>query len=524
MPWPSMRKPGNTLCRFSPTTSSSSTKRIAGHRAGRGQADEPVHLGRERDQPVHRRNVVLSRCSLSTITRPMFGMNGNGCAGSIASGVSTGNTRSMNQAASQAAVRPRAASRDRTRRSPPPPAGRAARARRSAAVAISASARSCISPSCWAGVRPSARQRLHAGLRLAHQPGDADGEELVEVGGADRDEAQPLQQRMGGVLRLLHHAVVEVQPGQFAVDEPVRTAGRSMAIPDAGIGSLRRRIRLDGADLVRRVGGSLVTEPGRAEVSPVMSVINSGASWPSAQRPAPRWPASPGGECPSPASTPHPARTRPGAARRDGAAGGAAASPASPPALRELARGEQAGEQVRSIASPGWSRSRRSRWRAGGWRGRAAGWPSGTGPCGPPAGRAGRLSAAAFSRCSRAVRARDRRRRPPGRLGGQAQQPGPGPGRGSRPRRRGRPRHAAGASCRTRPRPRWPGGRRARRPRRARQASASALLGSGRKSAGCVGGLVREGQGKSGRCQVGVKRALHWSFWRRVRIQAGCVR
>ena len=28
-------------------------------------------------------------------------MNGNGCAGSIASGVSTGNTRSMNQASSQ---------------------------------------------------------------------------------------------------------------------------------------------------------------------------------------------------------------------------------------------------------------------------------------------------------------------------------------------------------------------------------------------------------------------------------------
>ena len=46
--------------------------------------------------------VVLSssRCSFITMTRPMFGMNGNGCAGSIASGVRMGNTRSMNQAAS----------------------------------------------------------------------------------------------------------------------------------------------------------------------------------------------------------------------------------------------------------------------------------------------------------------------------------------------------------------------------------------------------------------------------------------
>ena len=62
----------------------------------------------------------------------------------------------------------------------------------------------------------------YAGLGLALQPGDADGIELIEVGRADRQEAQPLQERMAGVLGLLDHAVVEVEPGEFPVDEAFR--------------------------------------------------------------------------------------------------------------------------------------------------------------------------------------------------------------------------------------------------------------------------------------------------------------
>ena len=34
----------------------------------------------------------LARASCSAIVKPRLGMNGNGCAGSIASGVSSGNT------------------------------------------------------------------------------------------------------------------------------------------------------------------------------------------------------------------------------------------------------------------------------------------------------------------------------------------------------------------------------------------------------------------------------------------------
>ena len=62
----------------------------------------------------------------------------------------------------------------------------------------------------------------HAGMHLADQAGDAHHEEFVEIVGRDRQEAQPLEQRMGGIAGFLEHAAVEFEPGQFAVDEPLR--------------------------------------------------------------------------------------------------------------------------------------------------------------------------------------------------------------------------------------------------------------------------------------------------------------
>ena len=63
------------------------------------------------------------------------------------------------------------------------------------------------------------RALQHARALLADEAGDAHGVEFIEVGGADGDEAQPLQQRVAGIARLPHHAEVEIQPGQFAVNE-----------------------------------------------------------------------------------------------------------------------------------------------------------------------------------------------------------------------------------------------------------------------------------------------------------------
>ena len=55
-------------------------------------------------------------------------------------------------------------------------------------------------------------------LDLVVDPGDADHEELVEVGDEDRQELDPLHQRQRLVLGELQHAVVEVEPRQLAVD------------------------------------------------------------------------------------------------------------------------------------------------------------------------------------------------------------------------------------------------------------------------------------------------------------------
>ncbi len=67
--------------------------------------------------------------------------------------------------------------------------------------------------------RAIGRAFQHAGIGLADQPGDADRIKFIEVGRADRDEAQPLQQRVPRVLGLGDNAEIEFQPGEFPVDE-----------------------------------------------------------------------------------------------------------------------------------------------------------------------------------------------------------------------------------------------------------------------------------------------------------------
>jgi hypothetical protein len=48
--------------------------------------------------------------------------------------------------------------------------------------------------------------------------GDADLEELVEVGADDREKLQPFQQGLGGILSLLKNALVEFEPAELPVD------------------------------------------------------------------------------------------------------------------------------------------------------------------------------------------------------------------------------------------------------------------------------------------------------------------
>src|SRR3546814_1361202 len=53
---------------------------------------------------------------------------------------------------------------------------------------------------------------------LALEAGHADHEEFVEVVAGDGEEAQPLEQRMGGIARFLQHPPVEGQPAQLPVE------------------------------------------------------------------------------------------------------------------------------------------------------------------------------------------------------------------------------------------------------------------------------------------------------------------
>ena len=60
-----------------------------------------------------------------------------------------------------------------------------------------------------------------AGRDPALEAGHADHEELVEVAGEDREVTHPLEQRQAGVLGQLQDALVEPQPRELAIEEPV---------------------------------------------------------------------------------------------------------------------------------------------------------------------------------------------------------------------------------------------------------------------------------------------------------------
>jgi len=66
----------------------------------------------------------------------------------------------------------------------------------------------------------------HPGIGETLQAGDADHVELVEIGGRDRQKAQPLEQRMRRVGRLLENPLVEGEPGELAIEEMLRSNGQ----------------------------------------------------------------------------------------------------------------------------------------------------------------------------------------------------------------------------------------------------------------------------------------------------------
>ena len=229
MPWPVTLKPGNSRSRNRTTRSSSMMKRMVSPlgRVGR-QADEALDLGGQRHQGAHALAVFLAQ------QQQRHHQAHVGDERERMRRIDRQRGQDREHPLHEPGLQPgQVVVRQRLRApqtSMPASLQQApsARARRAAARPAGASARSLISASCWAGVRPSGVSLVSAGLGLADQAGDADRVEFIQVGGADRQEAHAFQQRVAGVLRLLHHAVVEVEPGEFAVDEPVRAVGRDL--------------------------------------------------------------------------------------------------------------------------------------------------------------------------------------------------------------------------------------------------------------------------------------------------------
>ena len=138
------------------------------------------------------------------------------------------------------------------------------------------------------------------GAALAHQfaqAGHADGVELVQVRGADRHEAQALQQRHARIARLVQDAPVERQPGQLAVEEPCGAFGNALG---QGLGFGERRAKKIGLGHDRPAAGvdAIMRHPRTA--CPAGRPRSGGSPGPSAP-----WPHGPS---PRPVDAPGPGR------------------------------------------------------------------------------------------------------------------------------------------------------------------------------------------------------------------------
>src|SRR5262249_18050708 len=84
----------------------------------------------------------------------------------------------------------------------------------------------------------------------------ADLEELVQVGRRDGAELGPLEQRDAALAGQLQHPVVEVEPAQLAVDEPVVGLDGWTLLPNLGTVGRRRTARRPGPFRRREPAGA----------------------------------------------------------------------------------------------------------------------------------------------------------------------------------------------------------------------------------------------------------------------------
>ena len=192
--------------------------------------DEAIEPQREAHQRLHRA-ALLARESCSASVKPRLGMKGNGCAGSMASGVSTGKMESRKWPSSQ----PSSSSLSVSAATMTMPASASSLAQR---LPVGVLLQHQLDDLGVDGAKllrrrePVVAQHGDQLARLAGEAGDAHHHEFVEVVSGDRKEAQPLQRRMVGVLRFLQNPPIELEPGDFAVDEARRARRQLRVEPD----------------------------------------------------------------------------------------------------------------------------------------------------------------------------------------------------------------------------------------------------------------------------------------------------
>ena len=148
----------------------------------------------------------------------------------------------------------------------PGPAGSGPR-RRGRAGACSLWAASLIWSSTSHGAEPGRGGDRQPGGDAPLQPGHPDHEELVQVGGEDGQEIDPLQQVQVRVLGELQHPGVEGQPAQLSVQEAVR-----------GDVPLRHQVRGEFGDVDPVLGGAGGLDFGGSEAFGAQCGGNAGGS------------------------------------------------------------------------------------------------------------------------------------------------------------------------------------------------------------------------------------------------------
>ena len=95
------------------------------------------------------------------------------------------------------------------------------------------------------------RDLRHVFADLRGKPGHPDHEKLIEVVAGNRQEAQPLEQRVVGVAGFHENPVVEAEPAQFPVEETLGRCAQGISIQLGG--SLRHGPGEIGIELFRRL-------------------------------------------------------------------------------------------------------------------------------------------------------------------------------------------------------------------------------------------------------------------------------